>query len=416
MVQRLPLPRAKAPDTRIKRHEVSLLLILISQFHLSSLIGEMSRQRKKHQCSVCPKSFTTSANLKHHQAVHRGEKPNRCKSCFKGFTRPVDLSRHRNEVHLDVRKVVCPGCDKGFGRSSLLLRHLRGTTAEPCRRSTINDTSVDVAASTGLDMPGGYPFLPVAHVASAAEVIESDTQDVLVDAPQQVSVGPNHAHDLGSVFRGFSAARRHSDPLMRYVPDFHSLYDWYLVVRGVSLKSIGRIISADITSTDNLFDRVPVAPETYNICLLGPFGGRSRDTFHRIAASLGDMNKVAQQLIIHGELPPLRLIVNMLLVLNLLFHDIEAVKTHVRFIRYLYRHFEQHGSCVRENSMRSVHRQKISIGMWSSSGHHFLPIHEVNSLQKAIERGKLSVDRQTIQDALNGFVVDLSSFELEFFF
>ena len=173
MVQRLPLPRAKAPDTRIKRHEVSLLLILISQFHLSSLIGEMSRQRKKHQCSVCPKSFTTSANLKHHQAVHRGEKPNRCKSCFKGFTRPVDLSRHRNEVHLDVRKVVCPGCDKGFGRSSLLLRHLRGTTAEPCRRSTINDTSVDVAASTGLDMPGGYPFLPVAHVASAAEVIES---------------------------------------------------------------------------------------------------------------------------------------------------------------------------------------------------------------------------------------------------
>ena len=264
-------------------------------------------------------------------------------------------------------------------------------------------------------MSGGHPFLPVAHVASAAEEIESDTQDVLVDAPQQVSVGPNHAHDLGSAFRGFSAARRHSDPLMRYVPDFYSLYDWYLVVMGVSLKSIGRIISADITSPDNLFDRVPVAPETYNICLLGPSGGRSRDTFHRIAACLGDMNKVAQQLIIHGEMPPLRLSVHMLLVLNLLFHDIEAVKTHVRFIGYLHRHFEQHGSCVRENSVRSVHRQQISIGMWCSGGHDFLPIHEVNSLQKAIETRKLSIDRQTIQDGLNRFVVDLSRFETEFF-
>ena len=34
MVQRLPLPRAKAPGARINRHEVYLLLILISQFHL----------------------------------------------------------------------------------------------------------------------------------------------------------------------------------------------------------------------------------------------------------------------------------------------------------------------------------------------------------------------------------------------
>ncbi len=114
-------------------------------------------------------------------------------------------------------------------------------------------------------------------------------------------------------------------------------------------------------------------------------------------------------------MPFLRLCVGMLLLLSLLSHDIEAVRIHPRFIEYLYEHFRSHSSFMGDNPMDRGHCRQLSVGIWSTGGDHFLPIRLANTLKDDVQLGKLSVDRNTIQGALNRFVVDLSSFDLEFF-
>ena len=335
----------------------------------------MSSLQARFKCDLCASTFTSKANLKYHEDVHRGEKPQGCSRCSATFTRKLDRDRHELEVHDDWRPFVCRqlrldgtyrGCGRSFARKPLLARHLKGKTAGRCLRWISGDG-------------GDLPALP---------------EITLVASP---------------------TIRRQRQPLTTYIPNYYSVYDWYLVTMHLSLATVGGITSTRVTSPNHLFDRVPLPRQTYESCLPDASDDTCPKTRYRLAATLSDMVKVAQELTNHEEMPPLRLWVGMLLLLSLLFHDIEAVRIHLRFIDYLYEHFRSYGSFMSNNPMHRGHRRQLSLGMWSTGGDHFLPIRLANTLKDDVQLGKLSVDRDTIQGALNRFVVDLSSFDLEFF-
>lgn len=335
----------------------------------------MSSQRARFKCELCWSTFASRANLNYHEANHRGEKPQACSRCSSTFTRKVDRVNHEREVHDDLRPFVCRelrldgayrGCGSAFARRSLLARHLKGKTAGRCR----SWISTDV-----LDLP----------------------------AQAEMSLVPS------------PTTRRHPAPLATYVPNYYSVYDWYLVIMQMSLDTVGGITSTKVTSPNNLFDRVPLSHQTYESCLPGTFSRTCPKIRHRLAASLHNMTKVAQELTAHEEMPPLRLCVGMLLFLSLLFHDFEAVRMHLRFTDYLHEHFQVHGSFISDNPMHRSHQRQLSVGMWSTGGDHFLPIGLANTLKDELQTGRLSIDKNRLQGALNRFVVDLSSFDLEFF-
>ena len=336
----------------------------------------MSSERARFKCELCSRTFTSRANLNYHEANHRGEKPQACSRCPSTFTRKIDCVNHEREVHDDRRPFVCwelrqdgayRGCGSAFARRSLLARHLKGKNAGRCW----SWVSTDV-----LDLP----------------------------AQAEMSLIPSP-----------TTTRRHPAPLATYVPNYYSVYDWYLVMMQMSLDSVGGLTSTKVTSPNNLFDRVALSHQTYQSCLPAIDHRVCVKTRHRLAASLHNITKVAQELTAHEEMPPLRLCVGMLLFLSLLFHDFEAVRMHLRFIDYLHEHFQVHGSFISDNPMHRGHKQQLSLGMWSTAGDHFLPMGLANALKDEVRTGRLSVDKIRLQSALNRFVLDLSSFDLEFF-
>ncbi|KAJ0000601.1 hypothetical protein NQD34_012443 [Periophthalmus magnuspinnatus] len=61
--------------------------------------GDMSgtaqgADKKKHQCSVCKKSFGTKRVLQQHKGVHTGDKPFSCSTCEKTFSKKAHLHEH----------------------------------------------------------------------------------------------------------------------------------------------------------------------------------------------------------------------------------------------------------------------------------------------------------------------------------
>lgn len=89
-----------------------------------SKTGEPQEQRSSSVCRFCSKSFQFPNQLRKHEMVHTGEKPNHCPHCPKRFRLKSQLEAHVN-LHTKQTLYVCGECDARFYRSAELARHLR---------------------------------------------------------------------------------------------------------------------------------------------------------------------------------------------------------------------------------------------------------------------------------------------------
>lgn len=112
-----------------------------------------SKQKSKHQCTLCPASFANRKDLSIHLRTHKGERPHKCAYCGKGFTQKSALRTHirthtgekpykcstclkafsdistytkHNRTHTGERPYTCDLCGKGFAQSGNMIRHRQG--------------------------------------------------------------------------------------------------------------------------------------------------------------------------------------------------------------------------------------------------------------------------------------------------
>ncbi len=79
---------------------------------------------KPFSCTLCPKSFAHSATMKAHSRIHTGEKPFSWTLCPKSFARPGQLKAD-SRIHTGEKPFSCSSCEKSFGDSSALRRYSR---------------------------------------------------------------------------------------------------------------------------------------------------------------------------------------------------------------------------------------------------------------------------------------------------
>ncbi|GIY09131.1 hypothetical protein CDAR_534981 [Caerostris darwini] len=84
----------------------------------------ISKSLKRHQCPFCFYSSTNATHVKDHVLTHTGERPYRCASCDKGFTRKSSLKSHILLLHTIKPKVKCPLCDASYTQQHDLRSHM----------------------------------------------------------------------------------------------------------------------------------------------------------------------------------------------------------------------------------------------------------------------------------------------------
>nr|XP_014343243.1 PREDICTED: zinc finger protein 525-like [Latimeria chalumnae] len=100
---------------------------------------QMYKQKKRHVCTVCGKSFGQSSHLYRHHQIHRGEKPYQCTECGKRFRTRSNANRHIEQVHQGEKLFKCTKCEDSFTRLSSLNAHYRKHKEEKPYTSTEGD-------------------------------------------------------------------------------------------------------------------------------------------------------------------------------------------------------------------------------------------------------------------------------------
>ncbi|KAG7503002.1 zinc finger protein 239-like [Solea senegalensis] len=125
------LPNVQRPHRRIHMdpHSCSLCnKTFISSAHLTLHLKSHNKERK-FRCSTCGKYFHQASHLMAHKMTHSGERPFKCSDCGKTFGRASHLNTHRR-LHTGEKPFKCPYCDKSFTQKAGLLSHIRLHTGE----------------------------------------------------------------------------------------------------------------------------------------------------------------------------------------------------------------------------------------------------------------------------------------------
>lgn len=78
----------------------------------------------RHQCPLCPSTFTQSCHLKRHQRTAHGKTSFSCEQCGVTFKRKDELQRHLKR-HTKKKQHQCPDCSRKFHRRDNLASHVR---------------------------------------------------------------------------------------------------------------------------------------------------------------------------------------------------------------------------------------------------------------------------------------------------
>ncbi|XP_053965893.1 zinc finger protein 560-like [Anastrepha ludens] len=93
----------------------------------AALTGHQRRNHmeKVHKCEFCERKFAVIPDLKHHMEIHTGHKPFVCELCGKAFRTRTKLGFHSNAIHLKLRAFKCSMCPKDFLKSRDLKDHIK---------------------------------------------------------------------------------------------------------------------------------------------------------------------------------------------------------------------------------------------------------------------------------------------------
>nr|XP_061817486.1 zinc finger protein 502-like [Nerophis lumbriciformis] len=81
------------------------------------------------KCPHCEKTYTRRSDVKRHMSTHTGERPHKCGQCGKQFSLHFMLVKHLR-IHTGERPFPCSHCSKRFTLASVLTRHERMHTGE----------------------------------------------------------------------------------------------------------------------------------------------------------------------------------------------------------------------------------------------------------------------------------------------
>ncbi|XP_031155718.1 zinc finger protein 436 [Sander lucioperca] len=121
------LPNGRRP-IRLDPHSCSLCSkTFISSAHLALHLA--SHKERKFRCGTCGKHFHQASHLVAHKMIHSGDRPFKCPECGKTFGRASHLKTHRR-LHTGEKPFKCTYCDKSFTQKAGLLAHVRLHTVE----------------------------------------------------------------------------------------------------------------------------------------------------------------------------------------------------------------------------------------------------------------------------------------------